>query len=627
MHPHPKNILLHLLLCSIFRTMPASEVPNASPTPPDFPVPDWAKDAIWYQIFPERFYNGDPSNDPTLDSLAGAYPDDTSPPWQIHPWTSDWYALQPHEKAHPDRPLFHHILRRRYGGDLQGILQKLDYLADLGINAIYLNPIFHSPSHHKYDALSYHHVDPHFGPDPAGDLALIAKETFHDPSTWSWTAADRLFLHLLQQAKKRNIRIILDGVFNHLGKQSPPFQDLLKNQRLSPYRDWFIVESWRDDTTGTPFTYRGWFGHDTLPEILEIDDNIAPAPRQYIFHATRRWMDPDGDGDPSDGIDGWRLDVAFCIPHGFWKQWRRLVKSINPQAYLTAEIIDPPEKLLPYLQGDEFDAVMNYNFAFACAAFFLRDDAQALTPTAFLDRLAHLRRTLPPSVAYVMQNLFGSHDTNRLASHAVNRNLGHYHDWPTYFQQSKATNPAYLHRPPNPHEKRLIRLLTLFQFTYIGAPMIYYGDEVGLHGANDPCCRKPMLWPEYTYEPETYLPDGTRRPTPDPIAPDLHLHRHYRTLAHLRHRHPSLRRGTFEVTYIDDATRTFAFQRKHHTDTLTVAFNTSKQPVTLPLSKIQAPSSATILYTVGDARLRRPLLILPPTLTLAPHSATILKSP
>jgi glycosidase len=270
---------------------------------------------------------------------------------------------------------------------------------------------------------------------------------------------------------------------------------------------------------------------------------------------------------------------------------------------------------------------MNYNFAFATAAYFLRDDDQTLTTTAFLNRLAHLRQSFAPSVSYVMQNLFGSHDTNRLASHAVNRNLGHYEDWGTYFNASKATNPHYLHRAPNDHEKRLIRLLTFFQFTYLGAPMIYYGDEVGLWGANDPCCRKPMLWPEFTYDPEVYLPYGTRRSTPDPVAPDTTLHAHHRTLAHLRHAHTALRRGTFEVSYIDDETRTFAFHRNYKQETLSIVINSSTRTVNLPLSKIQAHPEATGLYTVGTATIKRPYFILPRTLILAPYSAIILKHP
>lgn len=162
-------------------------------TPTDF-VPDWAKGIVWYQIFPERFWNGDPGNDPRLEDQAGAWPHDQSPPWQIHPWTADWYELQPYERAN-GQSLWHNLQRRRYGGDLQGIIDRLDYLQDLDVDALYLNPVFSAPSSHKYDGAAYHHVDPTFGPDPEGDRALMAQENPADPATWVWTAADKL-LHL-----------------------------------------------------------------------------------------------------------------------------------------------------------------------------------------------------------------------------------------------------------------------------------------------------------------------------------------------------------------------------------------------------------------------------------------------
>ena len=177
-------------------------------------TPEWARHAVWYQILPERFANGQPSNDPTPASLdgslhAGALPEG----WRIHPWTSDWYALQPWEAA-AGKPLVANLNDRRYGGDLAGILQRLPYLQDLGVNAIYLNPVFDAPSHHKYDASTLHHVDVHLGPDPDGDRALMAREVGDDPSTWVWTAADRQLLELIDAVHARGMRIILDGVFN-----------------------------------------------------------------------------------------------------------------------------------------------------------------------------------------------------------------------------------------------------------------------------------------------------------------------------------------------------------------------------------------------------------------------------
>ena len=193
--------------------------------PHDF-VPDWAKGIVWYQIFPERFWNGDPQNDPRLEDQRGAYPHDLTQPWQIHPWTSDWYELQPYEQAN-GKGFWHNVQRRRYGGDLQGILDRLDYLQSLGVGGLYLNPVFESPSAHKYDGATYHHVDPHFGPDPQGDRQLMAAEPpGPDPARWVWTAADRLLLQLIAEVHRRGMRIILDGVFNHMGLNSWAFRDV-----------------------------------------------------------------------------------------------------------------------------------------------------------------------------------------------------------------------------------------------------------------------------------------------------------------------------------------------------------------------------------------------------------------
>jgi cyclomaltodextrinase len=201
---------------------------------------DWTRGAIFYQIFPERFYNGNASNDPS--------PDKSTPTAKAHRWTSNWYALSDEEKTYsPD--FWQNIYRRRYGGDLQGILDKLDYLQSLGITAIYLNPIFEAPSAHKYDATMLHHVDVNFGNAPEEDLKLIAEEDFSNPDTWKWTNADLLFLKLIEEAHKRNIHVVIDGVFNHVGTKFPPFQDVVKHQERSRYKDWFEIVSFEDSTS------------------------------------------------------------------------------------------------------------------------------------------------------------------------------------------------------------------------------------------------------------------------------------------------------------------------------------------------------------------------------------------
>jgi cyclomaltodextrinase len=235
-------------------------------------VPEWAKSVVWYQIFPERFRNGDPSNDPRLEDLKGAWPHDTSSPWQIHSWTSDWYELQPYEKRN-EMDIWFNLQRRRYGGDLQGVMDKLDYLEDLGIGAIYLNPVFAAPSSHKYDGSTYHHIDPNFGPDPLGDREKIRAEIPDDPSTWVWTAADALALELIDEIHRRKMRVIFDGVFNHMGITSWAFQDVESKQTRSRFRDWFKITSWVDPQTGKgKFTYKGWYGVSELPELMGPED-------------------------------------------------------------------------------------------------------------------------------------------------------------------------------------------------------------------------------------------------------------------------------------------------------------------------------------------------------------------
>ncbi len=536
-------------------------------------VPDWAKDAVWYQIFPERFHNSNRNNDPKIENLRGAYPHDITSPWEIHPWGSDWYELQPYEKAN-GKDIWFNLQRRRYGGDLQGVIDKLGYIKDLGINAIYLNPVFQAPSLHKYDGISFHHVDPNFGNDPEADRELISSELFDDPSTWKWTNADKLVLELIQKAHKLGIRVIFDGVFNHMGISSIPFRDVVENQEKSRYKNWFSIKSFEDNKKGTKFEYDGWFGVKELPEIKEDENGIVTEPKKYIFDITKRWMDPNGNGDPSDGIDGWRLDVAFCIKHPFWKDWRSHVKSINSQAYLTAEVIDPIDVIEPYLQGDEFDAVMNYNFGFACADFILAEKTRIST-SEFDEKLAELRSAFPGGVEYVQQNLFGSHDANRIASHAMNADLGRYGDWGKWFGLSKAGNGKYNPAKPTEPAWKKQKLFAILQMTYVGAPMIYYGDEVGMWGANDPDCRKPMVWDDMEYQPEIYNPDGSKRPAPEEVNVNSELLKHYKKLINIRNSHPSLRRGSYKTIKVDDEHEIFGFERKFEGEEILVFINNS----------------------------------------------------
>jgi len=395
-----------------------------------------------------------------------------------------------------------------------------------------------------------------------------------DTATWVWTSADELALELIEKAHKLGIRIIFDGVFNHMGITSFAFQDVLKNQEKSPYKDWFIIKQWRDSVKGIEFEYEGWWGVKSLPELREDETGIVKGPKDYIFASTKRWMNPKNKGTDY-GIDGWRLDVAFCVAHNFWKDWRKFVRSINPEAYLTAEIIDVPEKVIPYMQGDEFDGEMNYNFLFACTEFFINPDSSKITASKFDEALKTLRDLYPKGVAYASMNLLGSHDVNRIGSYIVNRGIGLFRDWGKYFSISKAIdNPMYNTRKPTEEEYHLQKLLVIIQMTYVGAPMIYYGDEVGMWGSNDPDCRKPMVWKEFVYEDEQFLPTQIRK-MPDKVEVNNNLLEHYKKTIKIRKNNIALQLGSYKTIIANDSTDIFAFEREYKNNIVIVVFNNS----------------------------------------------------
>ncbi|NTD99290.1 alpha-amylase [Agrobacterium tumefaciens] len=539
-------------------------------------TPEWSKGIVWYQIFPERFNNGDPANDPKAEDQDGAYPFDTTSPFQIHPWTSDWYELQPYEQQN-GKDIYYNLQRRRYGGDLKGVIDKLDYIKSLGVDAIYMTPVFWSPSSHKYDALCYHHVDPTFGPDPKGDIALIEKENPLDVKTWVWTKADLLALRLIKEVHARNMRIIFDGVFNHMGVNSFAFRDVENNQQASPYADWFSVKSWTDAAKGTTFDYNGWFGVKTLPEFREDDHGILAGPKQYIFNATKRWMNPRDKGI-KDGIDGWRLDVAYDVGHPFWKDWRKWVRSINPTAYMTAELVYPIDQTRPYLQGDEFDATMNYNFAFIMHDFFIQDKTGS-SVTAFDARLRELREAFGNDVALNMQNLMNSHDATRLASAVANPDGIKFGDWGNYFNWSqKSNNKNYNARKPTASQIQTQKLIVAFQMLYLGSPMIFYGDEAGIWGGNDPDCRKPMIWEGKKYHAETHNPDQTRHEA-DHVEFNKELFDWYQKFMALRKKYKSLQLGDYTTIEKNDLQRFYVFSRKYNSEEVLVLVNRSDKPI------------------------------------------------
>ncbi len=520
-----------------------------------FKTPDWAKHAVWYQIMLDRFRNGDPGNDPN----------------PVRPWTSEWFTPSPWEGQDGQTLYKHYVYDRFYGGDFDGLEEKLPYLKDLGANAIYLMPIFKAQSNHKYNTTNYLHVDDHFG--TRGDYdAVVAQEDLTDPTTWQWTASDQRFLKFLKTAHARGFKVIIDGVFNHVGTAHPAFQDVVHNGRASKYADWFNVTSWK------PFKYEGWAGFQALPVFKKNKDGLASAAaRQHIFDVTRRWMDPDGDGDPRDGIDGWRLDVPNEVAAPFWVQWRKLVKSLNPDAYISGEIW---ERADPWLDGQHFDAVMNYEFARPTTAWVF-NRKQRISPSEIDRRLRTLRLAYPLEATLVLQNLLDSHDTDRVASMALNPDRPY-----NELNRPQLEGVTYDNEKPGAAEYARARLAALVQMTYVGAPMIWYGDEAGLWGAADPTGRKPMLWADL----EPYEKPEENFVMRDQLA-------YYRQIVALRQAHSALQTGSIQTLLTDDEADVWAFLRRADDEQLVVVLNVAEREreVAVPLP-LNAPAPWTAIF-------------------------------
>ena len=388
-----------------------------------FHIPDWISNAIFYQIFPERFANGDKSNDPADVCTWGGAPE------------------------------YHNF----FGGDLKGVLDNLDYLAELGINAIYFNPIFLAPSNHKYDMADPMKIDPHFG-----DSALFAR--------------------LLHACHARGIKVVLDMVYHDTGRQHWAFQDVIANGEKSQYRSWYNVYSFPVGPEDKP-NYECWWGFGALPSLM----TTVPDVRKYLFDVTKYWT--------RMGIDGWRLDCPNEVEDDFWLHFRDTVRAINPECYILGEIWGDGSN---WLRGDMFDAVMNYRFREACIDFFALDKINARD---FLDKYFYMLSTYLPNVNGASFNLLGSHDTPRFLTICG-------------------------------EDKRKLKLAWLFQMTTVGAPSIYYGDEIGMTGGKDPDCRRCFMW--------------------DTLAQDRDLLRYMRNLIAARKKNPVLAKGNIYDYEIPD---------------------------------------------------------------------------
>jgi cyclomaltodextrinase / maltogenic alpha-amylase / neopullulanase len=510
-------------------------------------TPDWAKGATWSQIFPERFRNGNPGNDPR------------SPDSLLLPWTAPWQDVGDEELAATvgagargpgaasdqltSKERFEAVVsRRRYGGDLQGVVEKLDEIRELGVTAIYLNPIFRAPSLHKYDTADFRHVDESLAaPGNDGAVSSQDSETL-DPKTWNWTAADRFFLdQLIPAMHSRGMRIVLDGVWNHSGREFWAFQDVRRRGFESPFRDWYFAQFAPpgDARAGQLLAWRAWDGPSGwLPQFRQSDDGDLVDPvKRHIFDVTRRWMAPGG--DVSRGIDGWRLDVPDKIGAPFWRSWREHAKRINPEAILVGEYWEPAGSSLG---PSGFDAQMNYPFARAVTAWLgTKPGFTSAQLAADLEAAA----SGDPAIELVQWNLLDSHDTDRTASMLHNPGF-------KYDSGAPPGDGGYKgDRPPREVFERVMMGVAI-QATYVGSPMIYAGDELGMFGADDPHNRKPLPW----------LDLG---PMTDPEdAPEFGLRDQFRGYLQLRHdprAGPVLRFGL--VRHLSTAwPDVFAFERR-----------------------------------------------------------------
>lgn len=415
------------------------------PDPAKSSIPEWVYDTVFYQIFPDRFCNGDPANDPNMVSRWGDAP------------TRENY----------------------FGGDLKGIVDRLDYLQNLGINGLYLNPIFKAQTNHRYDTSDYYQIDP-----ALGDL--------ND------------FKELVAQIHSRNMRIILDGVFNHCGIGFAPFADVMEKGNQSAYANWFYPLSYPLSRESVNYITCG--GCEYLPKL----NHDHPDVKRFILDVAAYWT-------KETGIDGWRLDVPFKIKPAFWREFRKVVKNINPQAYLVGEVW---REASPWIQGDTFDGVTNYRLKEIILDYVLTHVLDAEDFGYELDTLISAHG--PNGIG--MLNLLGSHDTERIL---------------TKMQGNLA----------------LLRIALTLQMTLPGIPMVYYGDEVGLTGGNDPDCRRCMPWDESQWNQQ--------------------MHQDVCRLISLRHQHPALSHGKPQQLFFYNGV--LAYKQQYQNDEVIIVTNAREE--------------------------------------------------
>ena len=634
-----------------------------------FNVPNWAKEAIWYNIFPDRFYNGNHYNDPIFNEFG---PEAFKPnilheqnfveeyKWEKsnnvishfdrNRWTSDFREQTIWEKLGEREIDYSLKYARMYGGDLQGIKEKIPYMKELGINAVWLNPVFFSYQNHKYGANDFRHISPDFGTiktsgethgveinrnnkygnksyvDVLGNKATTSSELkllevnlkgenrgkngygeTEDPATWVWTESDLIMVDLIKEFHKNGIRVIFDGVFNHSSSEHWTFNMVLADGENSKYKDWYkftdfgqhvqITDDMSDEQAFETLIanrkrtiYNAWGGFDSLPEFNTFNQEY----KEYIFNITRKWMcGPDGKESENwmedDGIDGWRLDVPNCLENqNFWNEWREVVKGSKKDSYITAELWGNASGDIN--GGNKFDTVMNYEWLKTVIGFFINQSREGgvrykLKAQDFFNELREKRTWYPYQALQASQNLNGSHDTDRLYSRIVNdvvgRNLeegkqlekgynGIRPDLASNYHPN--TTIDWRNSPIKP--KDILKLISIFQMTYIGAPMLFYGDEVGMWGATDPYCRKPMLWKEFLYDDEKN-PSHINQNEVYSQKVDSNLFEWYKKLIRIRLENKTLVYGKFREIFADNERDVIAYERVIEDQSIIVVINNS----------------------------------------------------
>ncbi len=495
--------------------------------------PDWAKDAVIYQIFPDRFRNGVSANDP----ISGTFFYEESPTVNAPQW--NFIIPDPRMSGQWEGS----YSKLFYGGDLQGIIDKLDYLQEMGINTLYLNPIFEAPSNHKYDATSYEIIDDNFG-----DLAT--------------------FITLTTELEERDMHLILDGVFNHTASDSVYFDRYGRHETIgaceavtSPYRSWYYFRPATPAGSGEcagDTTYEAWWGYKSLPKLNTTN---VEAVRTYIYSGTnaiaRYWLDPAGTGT---GADGWRLDVAGDVDSSFWQDWRDDIRDAKADAITYAEEWGDASR---FLLGDQLDSSMNYRFRNAMIGVLRETNwtdtnttIRALSVSQFDNAMHSIEEDYPPEAFYAMMNLVSSHDVNRVLI--------------PLDQDGDPADDDYS------DGKMRQKALAIIQMTMPGAPTVYYGDEIALVGYGEATASNVggvYYADPYNRQPYPWADAAGYNDLPAWRQGDMTMREHYSATTAIRNAHPALRTGSFNTLLVDDANSLYAYGRRDGEDIAIVGVN------------------------------------------------------